>query len=475
MADLRQLTMDCIKMLEGSGYYDRAKALPNNNTKVELLNSNDLSVWKSTYYPQLSRAGVIKDGAYFQSPVIDINYGIGADGAFTKYEYVQFLWQAYKYVLTDFSANPGITYIKECIDMLEKYTGSFQNKGTETQKVLGLNAVDLTRWNYEFYPLFSKSGLIPDGQFFGDVNKTPNYGIGQDGAFAGEELCHFLYQLYKFASSVIDRNIPVWKVLFFLCKNVTANSVTSRLTDEDVTDMQNAIKRFSNFIFAFSGGNVAIKIEQKTIERSLPLYDLGGNNYCVSFEEMTQEEFLQDLYNNTYDTFIAYARYNKIQTKWLGLTMPIMGIIGDKKREFCFMDARAIENFPNVDYLKPSIKYPFPEEVAVHEFCHVLQWLFEENLKLGKLVNPDEADKYGYKNQTPNAPIGGFYSFYADILAKKVKDPSTGAFIGVSPEMWRHTVREYNDSINNGAGARSAKSLDLEIKDFRVIIRKVKE
>lgn len=43
---------------------------------------------------------------------------------------------------------------------------------------------------------------MTDGQFFGDVVKDPRFGVGNDGLFCGEELCNFLYQLYKFADKV---------------------------------------------------------------------------------------------------------------------------------------------------------------------------------------------------------------------------------------------------------------------------------
>lgn len=202
MSDLNQLVRECIDMLEK--YYDEAQKLPNNNTKCLSLNQEDLKLWTGTYYPQLVQSGVIRDGVFFQNPIKNQNYGIGADGKCTKYEYVQFLWSAYQYVVTDFSANLGLQYIKECIDMLEPYTEIFKNNLTETSMVKNLNNNDMDRWKKGFYPFFSKSGLIPDGQFFGDVEATPNLGIGEDGAFYGEELCHFLYQLYKFADTIIQ-------------------------------------------------------------------------------------------------------------------------------------------------------------------------------------------------------------------------------------------------------------------------------
>ena len=285
MANSKVLTKQCIVMLEK--YYQKAQNLPNNNKKVLNLEAQDLKDWKNTYYPELVKSGLIRDGEFFQKPLKNLNYGIGIDGAFTKYEYVQFLWRAYKYIVTDFSANSGVKYIKECIDTLEPYSSLFENHSTETSDVKSFNSVDMQKWKYEYYPYFSKSGLIPDGQFFGNLKENANYGIGKDGAFSGEELCHFLYQLYKFADRVISKNIPTWKILFLLCKKTTYDGETISLSERDISDMKNAIRRFQNFVFAFSGGNVAIEILEKDLDYPVPLRSNTSTGYCVDLIEVS--------------------------------------------------------------------------------------------------------------------------------------------------------------------------------------------
>lgn len=206
MSDLKKLARESIKMLEK--YYETVKKMPN-TPEVMGISEQDTKQWKNVYYPKLVKSKEIRDGEFFQFPLIDPNYGIGADATFTKYEYVQYLWQAYKYVIDEkvFHTNPVATYIKSCIDMLEPYAENFQNLSTETKKCVKLSESDMIKWKTQYYPYLSQSAHIPDGEFFGDAESNPKYGIGNDGAFYGDELCHFLYQLYKFVD-IMHTKIP---------------------------------------------------------------------------------------------------------------------------------------------------------------------------------------------------------------------------------------------------------------------------
>ncbi|GHT86620.1 hypothetical protein FACS1894137_12450 [Spirochaetia bacterium] len=450
----QQTALNSIIMLEK--HYNNVKNLRNDNKQAYTLPGTDLSDWKNTYYPQLVQSGFVRDGSFFQNPVSNPNYGIGADGGFTKYEYVQYLWSAYKYVPTDFSANSGVKYIKKCIDMLEPYVVSFQNRGTGTADIHRLNATDMQTWKYEYYPYFSKSGLIPDGAFFGDIAAQPNYGIGADGAFAGEELCHFLYKLYKLAHTVINKNIPSWRVLFLLCKHTGFNGTRIDLSAQDIIDMKNAMRRFQNFIFAFSGANVSMEVETRELDYEVPLRKIADDDYMIHIGDISEKNYddgWKYVYENSMDFAVYYARFGQFPTKWLAMTR--FGIIGGKN--FSFINLKGLEGISNDKYLEPTDIYPFPEECGVHEACHVFQRVIEELFKAGTLANPDNASKYGYKNETPSAPIGGFHTFYKDIISANVKDPTTGTLIGIKPEMWANTMRKYNDS-RTAASAKSALS-----------------
>jgi hypothetical protein len=226
-------------------YYDRARDLPNDNSKYLDLDKDDMAKWHQVYYPQLSKCEIIKDASYFNNPVSDDTLGIGVDGRFCKFEYVQFLYRAYRYTsehafrvfdssggfhtpplgakqgvwnpdcnhlwnttypvacrgVVDFSKNEKTVNLKQCIDMLEKYTARFENKGTYDGATVTPEEHEVALWKSTYYPFFVKFNLFPDGEFFGDVKANPNLGIGADCEFYGKELFHFLYRCYKFMHS----------------------------------------------------------------------------------------------------------------------------------------------------------------------------------------------------------------------------------------------------------------------------------
>ncbi len=196
----KQLAVQCIQMLEK--YLNEVKNLPNNNSKMLTLAGSDMTEWKNTYYPQLVQSGKIRDGAFFQNPLKDFRYGIGNDGVCTKLEYLQFLWSAYQFVLGDFpSSNESLKCIKNCIKMLEPYAADFQNQGTGVSISRDLKSTDMTEWKNEYYPKLSKPGLVPDASYFAN---GAHLGIGNDGRFVAEELCHFLFRLYRQAYIILN-------------------------------------------------------------------------------------------------------------------------------------------------------------------------------------------------------------------------------------------------------------------------------
>lgn len=195
----KQLAVKCVQMIET--YLPDVQKLPNDNTKMVTLAGPDMTDWKNTYYPQLVENGKIRNGEFFQKPLTDFRYGIGNDGVGTKLEFLQFLWSAYKFILGDFPADrEALTCIKNCIRMLEPYAAGFENKGTKPGFTVDLNEADMEMWMGVYYSRLSYSGLVPDASFFG----APNMGVGNDGRFGAEALCHFLYRLYRQAYIILN-------------------------------------------------------------------------------------------------------------------------------------------------------------------------------------------------------------------------------------------------------------------------------
>jgi hypothetical protein len=201
MRDMSEMVKECVAMLDK--YYDKAKALPNNNSRAVSLEGGDLSDWTNKYYVSLADPdnGILQDASFFEDPVRNFNVGIGRDGKFYKYEYVQFMYRAYRYLhyqRPSFGTNAGTRFIRECVDMLDPYVREFQGKGITDTNSLRLQGSELSDWLKGYYPILVKTGLIADGSFFGSVDANPNYGIGADGVFFGKELLFFLWQAYRY-------------------------------------------------------------------------------------------------------------------------------------------------------------------------------------------------------------------------------------------------------------------------------------
>lgn len=456
MADTTTLVKDCISMFER--YYEQARTLPNDNSKVFTLNGADLKAWKDTFYPQLSKPEIIQDAGFFQSPVKNANYGVGMDGSFCKVEYVQFLYRAYKYLKPNFDANSGTRYIKQCVDMLEPYVTRFANKGTGDDVVITLSNSELELWKKGYYLFFCKSALLKDGEFFGDITKNANFGIGADGAFTGKELLHFLYQCYKLVYTHTDT--PVWKILFLNCKKIKGN-VGSATTAEDNTDIRRVAERFGNFVYAFSGGNVALAIDYREIEREVALTKSSDSSYFIAYDAVN-EELCSFAYGKKADAVISYTRYGKNPTdNWSGLTFYTADRSGKPVllNDIGFSTVKLFEGIPNSEYIqpvidKPPLYIPHPEEVVVHEFCHVLE-VFYESKGYGNLPNPDDAFTYGYQNENLEGRIAAFFKFYGDILSAKVMDPDKKTRIGVTPEMWKHSpIKDLAQGVHTAAAPK---------------------
>jgi hypothetical protein len=193
----RRLIYECVRMLDK--YYDRVKCLSGMN--ILSFDSIDMNEWKTKYYPKLVQTGIIRDGDFFQNSLENKNYGIGDDGSFCRYEYVGFLYWAYKALVRSFTTNQETVYIKHCIDLLEPFVAQFENKGTSDNFFTLPNAIR-DKWQSEYYKNLSLSGKISDGDFFGDFKSNPDLGIGADGTFSGVELLHFLFECYRAVFSI---------------------------------------------------------------------------------------------------------------------------------------------------------------------------------------------------------------------------------------------------------------------------------
>lgn len=209
--DKRELIDKCAEMFEK--YYD-SLAGKNERHTVYSLDAEDMKLWKETYYVELQKYEDIQDGGFFQSADQEKNpdYGVGRDGKFVLYEYCNIRYQLYRCMVQEWmkmmrveSLPEGqMADIWELLKILESYVPQFMHKGTQDSQLVSFRDEHKKAWN-QFYELNRKDELIPDGEFFGNIQSNPNYGIGKDGTFYGVELLHFLGNCYKIISRLLGR------------------------------------------------------------------------------------------------------------------------------------------------------------------------------------------------------------------------------------------------------------------------------
>lgn len=188
-------------------YYDTVAAAETSMENFS-LNDNDLALWSGRYRQMIKDTGVIKDGEFFDGGEKNPDIGVGLDGKFNKFEYCNIMYQLYKYLYDSTKQNlysvrqEDIVFVENMTYMLDRYVSStekhIEGRKTTDNSVMDLEPQDMAEWKNIYYPYLSKSRLVRDGSFFGDDLKTPNLGIGADGAFSGRELLHFLFECYRF-------------------------------------------------------------------------------------------------------------------------------------------------------------------------------------------------------------------------------------------------------------------------------------
>ena len=208
--DKKELLYKCAEMFEK--YYARLSGKNDRNT-VYSLDAGDMELWKSAYYAELQKYADIQDADFFQPDGQGKNqdYGVGRDGQFVLYEYCNIRYQLYRCMVLEQMKMMGvealpkgqITDIGELLKRLEGYIPQLMHKGTKDSQLLSFRDEHKKIWD-KFYELNRNEEMIPDGRFFGDIQRNLNYGIGKDGAFYGVELLHFLGNCYKIIAHLLN-------------------------------------------------------------------------------------------------------------------------------------------------------------------------------------------------------------------------------------------------------------------------------
>lgn len=210
--------------------------------------------------------------------------------------------------------------------------------------------------------------------------------------------------------------LPRWKILWLITPKVHATlengSVHSvNMVQSDILKTKEIAEHFDAFL---KNTITAATFQVDIYEAQNPITHLTKdeyNGYWVAPEDLPNDakEKIEQ-----YDCVITTVRLadtkETLGTEWWGL--------GTWK--YCL-----VQLLPGYEYWYFD-NAPYPEEVYVHEWIHILDFWFEN---LGyKMPGADSSDSYGY--------VDKHHQFYCDILTGKVLDPSSGKYIGVTKEMW---------------------------------------
>ena len=241
---------------------------------------------------------------------------------------------------------------------------------------------------------------------------------------------HLFLILFCLVSSVANASIPTWRILWIILPRINAahtDGVTYNFTlnKDDITKIREMSERVERFIEEATGN--AVDVEMTVLESTGTVTSLTENTYLYVGEDDFPSDVKRELERAHYEdkpyevkvaTFRLHGENNPKISDWFGLGG------GRYARVHFFKDTKASD-------FNETPTSPHPEEVWVHELIHCFESIFGD---LGTMAGLHDDAKYGYTGEN------GWSKWYHDILAGQVKDPSTGEFVGIKSDMWRHLL-----------------------------------
>ena len=223
-----------------------------------------------------------------------------------------------------------------------------------------------------------------------------------------------------------------WKFACFIFENtnveINGNKVDISVTDQDIMEIKDTIKRFEN------SSNILSKRKMKAdcdiYEINKPISKLSYDEefgYYVAPEDIG-EQIKDTIDSNNYDHIFVIVKLgneqhqNDIEIKdWIGLgAMDYYGI--------GFSNIRLPNDSRSYMYKYNIRVNQFPEEVFLHEFLHSLERTSEEyGYEVPAL---HDYEKYGYKNEK----LIGQEKWYEDYMNQEVE--TTSGNVGLPEEIY---------------------------------------
>lgn len=275
-----------------------------------------------------------------------------------------------------------------------------------------------------------------------------------------------------FSNMTIEEGVPDttsdWKFACFIFKNTDVNiegkNVKLSVTDSDITDINNTIKRFEDSCITLSDRKMTAKCDVYNIDT--PINKLSYDEqfgYYVAPEDV--ESQIKDVINaNNYDHIYIVVRLGNDEhtddikvIDWIGLgAMDYYGI--------GFSNIRLPNDSKSYIYKYNTRINTFPEEVLLHEFLHSLE---RNSKEYGyEVPNLHDYEKYGYKNEK----LDGQKKWYIDYMNKNIT--SNGKKIGLPSEIYNLKPAKQSDFIYSYKMEEVFKEPENIIEEIKFVFNK---
>lgn len=223
-----------------------------------------------------------------------------------------------------------------------------------------------------------------------------------------------------------------WNYACFIFKNTSVNvdgkQININITNEDISNIKNTIKRFERSCYTLSKGKMKANCDIHIIEQ--PISTLSyDDKFGYYLEPKDIEPQIKDIIDKSnYDHIFAIVRLGndkymtEIEVKdWIGLgSMDYYGI--------GFSNIRLPNDSKSYTYKYKIGINEFPEEVFLHEFLHSLERTAKESGY--EIPALHDYEKYGYTDEK----LVGQKKWYMDYMNKEIRTNSEK--IGLPAEIY---------------------------------------
>lgn len=298
--------------------------------------------------------------------------------------------------------------------------------------------------------------------------ETVNIGF-RLGGYLGQATGEAWFTDFKLEEGIEEKDNN-WNFGCFIFKttdvNIDEKEVKLEVSQNDINDITNTIKRFESSAKSLSEGKMTAECDIHEID--VPITELSYDNefgYYVSPENV--ETQIKDIVKqNNYDHIFVIMRLgdanheNDIEVNdWIGLgAMDYYGI--------GFSNIRLPNDSKSYIYKYNTRINTFPEEVFLHEFLHSL----ERNSKEYGYEVPalHDYEKYGYKNEK----LEGQKKWYTDYMNKNIK--YNGQNIGLSEDIYTLKPAK-NNNFKYPYQIEEFNQPENVIEELKEIINKIKK